>query len=273
MATRIFSAIILVALFLGIISIGEIGIISIAFLVNIIGLYEYINVVDKSENKYELPKLIYILLGNIPLILALIDYNLIIPTLPIILCLIVMTNILSKKYNSDATIYSVFGIIYVPLILSSMLTLIAKLGYSKALALIIFGIAVAVITDTFAYFFGIKFGKHRLCPEISPKKSKEGSVAGFIFGVICSVVLYIIYSNFNIIELSLMDMVIMGIINSILCQFGDLTASMVKRNFDVKDYGNLIPGHGGVLDRIDGILFSLAGTFFYVTVILNMLTL
>ncbi len=64
----------------------------------------------------------------------------------------------------------------------------------------------------------------------------------------------------------------MAIINSILCQFGDLTASMIKRTFDVKDYGKIIPGHGGVLDRIDGMLFSLAGTFFYVYIVLNMLT-
>ncbi|WP_290776231.1 phosphatidate cytidylyltransferase [Anaerofustis sp.] len=271
MSKRLISSIVLILLLILAILIGNKAFVALAFLINAISLYEYINVIDKGKHHLEISKVLYIILGTLMLIFAAVNSKLIIPSIPIIMVLIAIINISNKKYHSQTTIYGVFGILYISLILSFMIMLLNKLNHT-GLALIIFAILISVATDSFAFLFGIKFGKHKLCPPISPKKSVEGSIFGLIFGVLAGIILYFIYTNYNILDISLIDCIIMAIINSILCQFGDLTASMIKRTFDVKDYGKIIPGHGGVLDRIDGMLFSLAGTFFYVYIVLNMLT-
>jgi len=243
-----------------------------AFVLNTMSLYEYINVIDKNKKTLDFSKILYILLGNLLLVFGMLNPKMIIPSLPIIVILITIGNIINKKYHADTTVYSVFGIIYISLTLAFMVMLLSKINNSAGLAIILFAVIISVATDSFAYVFGVTLGKHKLCYEISPKKSIEGSIAGLIFGIIAGIVLYFIYTNYNIIDISLIDCIIMAIIDSILCQFGDLTASMIKRNFSVKDYGKIIPGHGGVLDRIDGMLFSLSGTFFYIYIVLNMLT-
>lgn len=252
--------------------IGNKAFFALAFFLNIMSLYEYINVIDDNGKNLDLSKIIYILSGTLLLIFSLVNFNLVIPSIPIIIIIISMINILDKKFDADTTIYSIFGLIYISLILSFMVLMLSKMNNAEGLALIIFAEVITIATDSAAYLFGIKFGKHKLCPKISPKKSIEGSIAGLVFGILSGIILHFIFINYNIIDISLIDCIIMATINSILSQFGDLTASMVKRKFDVKDYGWIIPGHGGVLDRIDGTLFSLAGTFFYVYIVLNMFT-
>ncbi len=109
----------------------------------------------------------------------------------------------------------------------------------------------AWVTDTFAYFTGFFFGKHKLIPSVSPKKTVEGAVGGTLFAILGFVIVGFIYgySVKNIIILALI-----GLVASIVSQFGDLAASLIKRHYGIKDYGKLFPGHGGVLDRFDSIL-------------------
>lgn len=113
----------------------------------------------------------------------------------------------------------------------------------------------AWITDTFAYFTGFFFGKHKLCPKISPKKTIEGSVGGTLFCVIAFVVYGIVVSVINpSMEPNFAGIALVGFCMSVLSQIGDLLASVIKRTYGVKDYGNLFPGHGGVIDRFDSVL-------------------
>lgn len=114
-------------------------------------------------------------------------------------------------------------------------------------------------TDIFAYFVGITFGKHRLCPNISPKKSIEGSIGG----TIGSIGLSAAFGALIVPELMIHCLAI-GLLGAIVSQFGDLTASVFKRKMGIKDYGNLIPGHGGVLDRFDSILFTAPAVYYYI---------
>ncbi len=107
----------------------------------------------------------------------------------------------------------------------------------------------AWMTDTFAYFTGYFFGRHKLCPEISPKKTVEGAVGGIVGAVFGAVVLGIIADSQDILKVALIAIPL-----SVLGQIGDLAASLTKRYFGIKDYGNIFPGHGGVLDRFDSIL-------------------
>lgn len=122
---------------------------------------------------------------------------------------------------------------------------------------------IAWSTDTFAYFAGRAFGKHKLAPEISPKKTVEGALGG-IFGATASTVAF---SVFFVPELAKASILI-GMAGSVVSQVGDLTASMIKRHCGVKDFGKVMPGHGGVLDRFDSILFT-APFIYAIYIILN----
>ncbi len=109
-------------------------------------------------------------------------------------------------------------------------------------------------TDTFAYFCGILFGKHKLLPKISPKKTIEGSIGGIIFCIISFIIFGFVMKRINGITPNLPILISAGFITSIVSQTGDLIMSAVKRKFDLKDYGKLFPGHGGVLDRFDSVI-------------------
>lgn len=111
------------------------------------------------------------------------------------------------------------------------------------------------VTDTFAYFCGRLFGKHKLIPSVSPKKTIEGSIGGIVFCIIGCVVYRIILSLLNYENLPpIWIFAALGLIISIVSQIGDLMFSLIKRRYGIKDYGVLFPGHGGVLDRFDSVI-------------------
>ena len=112
----------------------------------------------------------------------------------------------------------------------------------------------AWITDTFAYFTGVFFGKHKLCPKISPKKTVEGSLGGIAFCVLAFLIYGFAISRMFSLEPNYAGLAAVGLVMSILSQIGDLLASVIKRTYGVKNYGKLFPGHGGVLDRFDSVL-------------------
>lgn len=112
-------------------------------------------------------------------------------------------------------------------------------------------------TDTGAYFVGLKFGKHKLIERVSPKKTVEGSIGGWLFGMILSFGFAYLHNYFFGGVNSLPYYLIISAILPIVSQIGDLSFSLIKRNYKVKDFGSLIPGHGGLLDRIDSLIFSL----------------
>ncbi|MCR5134422.1 MAG: phosphatidate cytidylyltransferase [Clostridiales bacterium] len=122
-------------------------------------------------------------------------------------------------------------------------------------------------TDICAYFAGVFLGKHKLCPKISPKKTIEGSLGG----VLGSVLLCGLFGVFFAPEAAL-HCFILGGLCGIFSQFGDLTASIFKRKMGIKDYGNLIPGHGGILDRFDSVLFTAPLVFYYIHLVIIPLT-
>ncbi|MFO7969152.1 MAG: phosphatidate cytidylyltransferase [Bacillota bacterium] len=122
-----------------------------------------------------------------------------------------------------------------------------------SLTVILYLLIITIMTDTFAYFLGIKFGKHKLAPEISPKKSVEGAISGLLFGAISGVLFAYFLEVFTY---NLFVLIIISILISIISQSGDLIASKFKREVGLKDYSNIFPGHGGVLDRFDSTMFA-----------------
>lgn len=125
-------------------------------------------------------------------------------------------------------------------------------------------------TDTFAYFVGRSLGKHKLCPKISPKKTVEGAVGGIVCTLIFNEAMFFVFCRFffeNAVYNLWWLTALMSVALSVISMFGDLAASTLKRNFGVKDYSNLIPGHGGIMDRFDSCLFVLPSVY----IILNIL--
>ncbi len=126
--------------------------------------------------------------------------------------------------------------------------------------LLVLSLCGAWLADTGAYFSGTFFGKHKLCPNISPKKTVEGLIGGTITNAILFIVIGMIYTyiqskNNVVVNINYIYIAILGMICSLLGLVGDLSASLIKRQCNIKDYGNIMPGHGGVLDRFDSILF------------------
>lgn len=116
----------------------------------------------------------------------------------------------------------------------------------------------AWITDTFAYFTGMLFGKHKLIPDVSPKKTVEGAIGGVVFCTLSFVGFGLLYNSLWAPEVgsqpAIWIMVVMGVLVSIVSQIGDLSLSLLKRKYGIKDFGKIFPGHGGVMDRFDSVL-------------------
>ncbi|HWQ79955.1 MAG TPA: phosphatidate cytidylyltransferase, partial [Anaerovoracaceae bacterium] len=153
------------------------------------------------------------------------------------------------------------GIIYV-VFLSFHVTLVEQTGEYGILVWLIF--LTAFGTDSMAYFTGLLIGRHKLAPKISPKKTIEGAAGG----IIGSVLLCCLFGYFVIPRL-LLHCIMIGILGGVVSQLGDLTASIFKRKMGIKDYGNLIPGHGGILDRFDSVLFTAPMVYYYIMIVLN----
>lgn len=155
------------------------------------------------------------------------------------------------------------GLVF-PLMLSCLLRL-RMMPYTGML-LVFFPLCISFGSDTFAFFAGLLFGKHKLTP-VSPKKTVEGAVGGLVGGVIGTALMmavgsYVLADAFWNFEL----LALFGLVGSAISQIGDLSFSVIKREFGVKDYGNLLPGHGGVLDRFDSVTFVAP----FVWLVLNM---
>ena len=115
------------------------------------------------------------------------------------------------------------------------------------------------LADAGAYFGGSRFGKKKLCPKISPKKTVEGAVSGFIIGTVLSLLVGIIFEAFffkNGETVNYIYLLIFSLLGAVVSIVGDLSFSLIKRSCGVKDYGSLMPGHGGMLDRFDSVIFT-----------------
>lgn len=126
-------------------------------------------------------------------------------------------------------------------------------GFHRAYLLLPFILSFAC--DTFAYFVGCSIGKHKLAPKVSPKKSVEGSIGGLAGNVLCGCIFVFVMNRWFGGAISYGNMVILALLCGVVAQIGDLSFSLIKREYGIKDYGKLFMAHGGVLDRFDSVLF------------------
>lgn len=160
--------------------------------------------------------------------------------------------LLSKgKLRLEKVAVCYIGGLLIPYLLSSLVRLIGD-GSSRSMIFLPF--ILAFMADTGAYFIGCRFGKHKLAPTISPKKSVEGLIGGVVFAVLGTAVFCLVMQLAFSHTVNYLFALIYGIIGALAGTFGDLCFSVIKRQAGIKDYGNLIPGHGGVLDRFDSVI-------------------
>lgn len=176
----------------------------------------------------------------------------------VLACLLYLFSI-EKRRLEDAMV-TITGIFYVGFFCYH----IAALGMTELNILVWLVVITAFGTDICAYFAGVTMGKHKLCPKISPKKTWEGAIGGILGSMILSGLFGFFFAKPMIVHC-----LIIGFAASIVSMFGDLTASIFKRKMGIKDYGNLIPGHGGILDRFDSVLFTGPIIYYYVVLVLG----
>ena len=225
---------------------------------SILGLKELIDIKYKKKNIPVIKIISYILLGIF--MLNGIVYKLNITSMIILTLLLLILPVIfyndKDKYNINDSMYFIGIILLLGLAFNNISTM-REVNIYKCIYIFI----ISFITDTYAFIGGNLIGKHRFT-SISPKKTIEGSIGGMLGSTICCLIFGYIF------KLDMALMIVMGIIGSIIAQIGDLFASSIKRYVGIKDYGNLIPGHGGVLDRFDSVI--LVAPFVYSAVIFFM---
>jgi phosphatidate cytidylyltransferase len=251
MKQRIVTGIIAAAVFLPIVMYGGIPFIILTYLIASIGLYELLKM--RNINFFSLPGFISLLLLWILLLpkqyqTLLIDLNYTKVEMAFLAILLFLTYTVAtkNKFTFDHVAFAVLGTIYVGLGFYYFIeTREAGLTY------IFYSLFMIWATDSGAYFIGKAFGKRKLWPEISPNKTIEGSIGG----VVCALIIAILFSLFTDINATFLQLLIITMILSVFGQIGDLVESALKRHYNVKDSGHLLPGHGGILDRFDSLLF------------------
>ena len=173
----------------------------------------------------------------------------------------VTVRVFSRKVTTDDLLCSFLPLLY-PLPLFSVMIQAAWIGEPAGRTILLCGIAFASLTDVFAYFTGRAFGKHKLCPELSPKKTVEGAIGGFLGSMLIGGVLYGLQFVWGA-AYPWWAYVGCAPFCSVAGQIGDLSASAIKRKMGIKDYGTIFPGHGGVLDRFDSILFAVPVVYIF----------
>lgn len=169
-------------------------------------------------------------------------------------------------FKTEQIVIAFFGVIYVAVMLSYIYRCrMEELGFYYSWIIW----AGSWVNDTFAYFTGMAFGKHKMAKVLSPKKTIEGAIGGIVMTTIIATVFGYFLNTLAHIDQPEMPLVFMaaGAISSLLGIIGDLSASAIKRNHNIKDYGKLIPGHGGILDRFDSVIFTAPAVYWSVALL------
>ncbi len=253
---RVLVSIVAIPLILFVSYLGSFFFFSFVLAIALISFYEFSNLA-KSKGAYT-----NLWIGFTALILLLINqFNYIFETYSFLLFLLIALTLIELFRNKNSAIMNIgstlLGIFYIGLFASSLIGIrefYPSIGdlYSRG-GYIIISIFISIwICDSAAFFCGTSLGKHKLFPRVSPNKSWEGAIFGFIFAIISMILLKFVILEF----LSWSSVIVFGIVVGTIGQFGDLVESLIKRDAGVKDSSNLIPGHGGIFDRFDSLLYT-----------------
>lgn len=249
MKQRLISALVALLILIPLVIVGGIYL-KVAFaILSVIALFE---ILRASSKNIKYPESIKFLAYILMFLFVLLDINIILKLTSTFLILSIFLIFYNKdKYNVESFSFIMFNMVFIGCVFSYLVS-IRKLDINLFICMFL----ITILTDSFAYIGGKLFGKHKLIPKVSPNKTIEGSVMGSVFGTVIPSIYYIYMvdpgENIFIVVLTILFLSILG-------QIGDLFFSSIKRYYGIKDYSNIMPGHGGVLDRLDSIIFVLIG--------------
>lgn len=235
-----------------------------------VGTYEMYHTFRKSEykNSWGAPLLLCVAIYPLWYFLG---YKGILIALSLSICLALAVFTFKAEMELKDLLATIFSLIY-PMALVSLAFALSREFSCGGTFAISFAIFLPVFSDTFAYLVGSTLGKRKLCPSISPKKTVAGAIGGLLGSVLCAVTFFLLFDLYAVIPVGYVSFsdsvavravvfVVLGIVGGVLAEIGDLAASRIKRTMNIKDFGNIFPGHGGVLDRLDSIMFTLVMLF------------
>lgn len=269
--SRLISGILLVVLTLITVGSGGYLLAATLWLISIIAFHELclacgIQKDKKRQNTLEVVGYIFTSLYYVDMAVLKNQQLMIMITVMALLVLLVVYVFKFPKYHANQIMSTYFAFIYAP-VLFSFIYLTRELEYGAYFVWIIF--ISSWISDTCAYCVGMLFGKHKLAPVLSPKKSIEGSIGGVVGSAIVGALFgYFVVEQVIDAQQVTWVFVLIGACGSIVSQIGDLAASAIKRNYEIKDYGKLIPGHGGIMDRFDSVLITAPIIYFMFTLLM-----
>lgn len=251
MKQRIITGVVAAALFLPIVFYGGIPFVILTYLLATVGVYELLKM--KGLNIFSVNGLLTLVFLWVILfpqhyhhVFSVFHYSKIELGIAFILLFLAYTVVTKNRFTFEDAAFSILSVLYVGMgFYFFMETRIGGLVY------IFYSLFIMWATDSGAYFIGKATGKRKLWPEISPNKTVEGSLGG----ILCAVVVGLLFGLFTKFNASLPAIIAMTIILSVFGQIGDLAESAFKRHYNVKDSGKILPGHGGILDRFDSLLF------------------
>lgn len=263
--TRFLSSVIVLATAMAVVILGGNVLFAAVLIISLIGMMELYRIVKINRN---LPGILGYAAGVVFYFLIYFQiqkYQMLLFTIFLILLMFVYV-FKFPKYKTEQITISYFGLFYVAIMLSYIYQ-VRILDHGNLIVWLIF--IGAWGSDTSAYCVGMLLGKHKIAPVLSPKKSLEGCIGGVAGSALLALLYALIFRNY-ITDVShpLIAFTVIGAASSIISQVADLAASAIKRNHDIKDYGNLIPGHGGILDRFDSIIFT-APIVYYLAVLVK----
>lgn len=254
MKERVITAIVALVLFIPIIYIGGLPIQLTACALAGVGVYELFRMKGLEIKSLEG---VVAILATLSLVFPFQNY----PNIPVdgmalfylfVMVLLSIAVISKNTYTIDEAAFPVLVSLYVGM---GFKYFVEARGESDSLAILMFGLFVVWATDIGAYLVGRQFGKNKLAPAISPNKTLEGSLGGIVSGVVIALLYLLFFDVKAIFGYNLVVMLCLTVVLSIVGQLGDLVESAYKRHYGVKDSGKILPGHGGILDRFDSMLF------------------
>lgn len=261
MLTRIITALIALVVFFAVIFLNNVVVFGIALAAAILLMvYEGVNVLtDKKSVK------IVSMLSSALLIWGFFANSYIPVLCAVIAVFMMLLVVMHEKINCKEIFAAAFMSIYIVLFMSFIFKLKAVYGVYEMLLVFV----CAWLSDTGAYFVGTFMGKHKLMPKVSPKKTIEGAVGGVVVCILsCMLYLFIVRClGGDLSGIGYANIALIGLVTSVLAQLGDLAASAIKRDVNVKDYGNIFPGHGGFMDRFDSVMFIAPLVYYFITLI------
>jgi len=269
LGVRIVTGAIFVSVLIGGMLLNQYSFLAVFLLITILALFEFYGLMQKA-GKLDLNKYLNTFGGVLLFIGGYFYFSTsggfiyFVPYVLYTLTLFISELFLKRTDPIRSLAYAVLGQVYLafPLTLLNYLAFVYEGSGSYHHAILLAMFVFIWVNDSFAYLSGSLLGKHRMFERISPKKSWEGFIGGAIFTIGAAV----IYSRFFI-QLSLPEWIGFAIVMIVFGTLGDLIESLMKRTLDVKDSGNLLPGHGGILDRIDSIVFAIPAQFVYVVIL------